>query len=537
MPSSFRFGCFELRPDERALLRDGQPLHVGARAFDILLALIERRDRVVEFDELLDVVWPGLAVEENNLSVQISTLRKLLGHDAITTIRGRGYRFTAAADLAGASGQPSESSTSALDPIFPKAAEAAAAQMRMEQAVLPAVAIVPFASPQASESTLGIGDVLADQLISVLSSSSMVSVISRLSTASFRDRATPLPRIATLLSAHFVVSGSCWVSNERLIANVELADTATQTVLWSRTVSDSVEGVLRQDSDAVLELAGAIMQAIFSAEARAAAMKPFPNIATHTMLLSAVDMLYRLSRDDFQRAKLVLSAVRERAPTHPLPMAWLARWHLFRVVQGWSENRDEDGRQARELASRALDIDPCSSLALTMLGNVSTSYLRDLDAAESLYEKATRFNPSESLAWLQWGNARSFRGDGPCAMTYAQRAIRLSPLDPARHFYDSILASSALTAGDYGCAIKAARTSLELNADHVSTHRVLAIALSLSGRMGEARASVDRILELEPDLTVEAFVARSPGAGSGLAHRFAEALQAAGLPSKSITTT
>ena len=158
MPSSFRFGCFELRPDERALLRDGQPLHVGARAFDILLALIERRDRVVEFDELLDVVWPGLAVEENNLSVQISTLRKLLGYDTITTIRGRGYRFTAAGNLASASDRLGEAAAAAaLDPltVFPKASEAAAAHMRMEQAMLPAVAIVPFASPQLNESTLG----------------------------------------------------------------------------------------------------------------------------------------------------------------------------------------------------------------------------------------------------------------------------------------------------------------------------------------------------------------------------------------------
>ena len=95
MPSNFKFERFELRPGERALLENGKALRLGGRAFDILLALVERRDRIVEFDELLDVVWPGLAVEENNLSVQISALRKLLGPAAITTVRGKGYRFTA----------------------------------------------------------------------------------------------------------------------------------------------------------------------------------------------------------------------------------------------------------------------------------------------------------------------------------------------------------------------------------------------------------------------------------------------------------
>ena len=91
---SYRFGQIEIRSAERQILIDGQPANVGARAFDVLLALIERRDRVVSKDELLELVWPGLVVEENNLQVQVSTLRKLLGPQAITTIAGRGYQFT-----------------------------------------------------------------------------------------------------------------------------------------------------------------------------------------------------------------------------------------------------------------------------------------------------------------------------------------------------------------------------------------------------------------------------------------------------------
>jgi predicted ATPase/DNA-binding winged helix-turn-helix (wHTH) protein len=93
-----RFGRFELQTRHRRPLQDGALLFVGARAFDLLLSLMERRDRVVAKTELLDIVWPGLVVEENNLQVQISTLRKLLGPQAIATIPGRGYRFTAVLD-------------------------------------------------------------------------------------------------------------------------------------------------------------------------------------------------------------------------------------------------------------------------------------------------------------------------------------------------------------------------------------------------------------------------------------------------------
>ncbi|WP_418316236.1 ATP-binding protein [Piscinibacter sakaiensis] len=90
-----RFDRCRLRLGERMLLIDDEPAKLGARAFDLLVALIERRDRTVGKNELLELVWPGLVVEENNLQVQVSALRKLLGPQAIATIPGRGYRFTA----------------------------------------------------------------------------------------------------------------------------------------------------------------------------------------------------------------------------------------------------------------------------------------------------------------------------------------------------------------------------------------------------------------------------------------------------------
>jgi predicted ATPase/DNA-binding winged helix-turn-helix (wHTH) protein len=91
-----RFAGWELRPNERVLLVRGKPARVGSRAFDLLLALVERRDRVVPKAELLDAAWPGLVVEENNLSVQITALRKLLGAGAIVNVAGLGYRLAAA---------------------------------------------------------------------------------------------------------------------------------------------------------------------------------------------------------------------------------------------------------------------------------------------------------------------------------------------------------------------------------------------------------------------------------------------------------
>ena len=108
MNAPYRFGRFELNPTTRRLHADGQPVALGARALDVLLALIERRERLVGKDELLELVWPNLVVEENSLQVQVSTLRKTLGADAIATIPGRGYRFTLELPPADKAASPAE---------------------------------------------------------------------------------------------------------------------------------------------------------------------------------------------------------------------------------------------------------------------------------------------------------------------------------------------------------------------------------------------------------------------------------------------
>lgn len=94
-PGALRFGRFELQPLERRLLVDGQAAALGARAFDLLLALAAQPGTLLTKHQLLEAVWPGVVVEENNLTTQISTLRKAMGGDVIVTIPGRGYRFAA----------------------------------------------------------------------------------------------------------------------------------------------------------------------------------------------------------------------------------------------------------------------------------------------------------------------------------------------------------------------------------------------------------------------------------------------------------
>ena len=129
-----QLGRLELRPAERRLFLDGRELVLGSRAFSLLCALVARRERVVNKDELIDEVWPGLVVEENNLQVQVSALRKALGPQAITTLPGLGYRFTfAATGTTGADGTADAADAAQVmpSPPAPTSSRPAAAAARL----------------------------------------------------------------------------------------------------------------------------------------------------------------------------------------------------------------------------------------------------------------------------------------------------------------------------------------------------------------------------------------------------------------------
>ena len=129
-----QFGRFEVLPRRRELRVDGHTVELGARAFDLLMALVEARGTVLSKDELMAQVWPGRIVEENNLQVQIAALRKALAgeRELVRTVAGRGYQFTGT----GRTGTPADRVRSRRPPLSPISPR----QYRTSSAVMPSCA-------------------------------------------------------------------------------------------------------------------------------------------------------------------------------------------------------------------------------------------------------------------------------------------------------------------------------------------------------------------------------------------------------------
>lgn len=393
----------------------------------------------------------------------------------------------------------------------------------------PTIAVIPFAMRGGEAGHEMLGEALADEVIAALSRTSELHVISRLSTTVFRERQEAVEDIRTHLNASYILSGTCRTTSSHLALFVELIDVKTQHVVWADSLKGAVQGVFAIDDALIPQLVAAISSAVMSTEVGRARAHSLPNLQGYTLMLGAVALMHRNAPTDFNRAKEMLDHLAERSRRHPIPHAWIAQWHVLKVQQGWSTDPAHEAQLALDCTKRALDNAPDCALALSAEGFVYTNLLRQLDTGSDRYDSALQINPNDSFAWLLKGTLHAFRGEGELAMAGAERALRLSPLDPVRYFYDSLAASAAISAGKYERAIELAQRSLRANRSHTSTYRALAIAQSMSGRLDEARQTVQKLLVLEPSFSVAKFLKRTPGQGS-IAKAVAHALQQAGLP-------
>jgi tetratricopeptide (TPR) repeat protein len=273
-----------------------------------------------------------------------------------------------------------------------------------------------------------------------------------------------------------------------------------------------------------------VRAAIAARELQRSRSQPLPSLRCYTLLIAAVALMHRLTLRDFEEAKRLLETLIERSDRLAVPRAWLANWHVLRVQQGWSDDSRRDAQIALQSTARALDNDPQCSLALTIDGFVHTNLLKRLDIAEERYNAALEANPNEARAWLLRGTLRAFRAEGSAAISDTTRAIRLSPLDPHRYFYDSLAGCACLAAQQYDRALELAMRSLRANRTHTSTLRTKAVAEWRLGLHEEARATVRELIRLEPNLTIREYLRRTPAADFPTGRDWADALHAAGVP-------
>ncbi|MCA1376259.1 MULTISPECIES: adenylate/guanylate cyclase domain-containing protein [Bradyrhizobium] len=394
----------------------------------------------------------------------------------------------------------------------------------------PTIAVIPFDARKDAEEHLDVGNLIADSVIWCLSRSANLKVISRLSTNIFRGRVSDVAEVSAHLGATYILSGSYVVDADRILVTAELSAARTNQVVWTDRLSGNIGDLLQPESELAHRIAAAVHLSVFDAEVEHILTQPLPTLESYSLLLGSIRLMHRSSREEFLQTRTVLEELINRHGRIAAPRAWLANWYILRMTRGWSEDRKREAAEALSATRAALDRDPSDALALATEGFVYCHMLKDLDAARKRCEQAVDANPSHALGWLYRGTVDAFKGDGEAAVDATRRALKLSPLDPQRYYFESLGATALLSAHRYDEAEELARSSLILNRMHPSTWRVLAIALVSQGRVAEAREALGKMRELEPHLTLDRYIGRLPNADLETGRHWARCLEVAGLP-------
>lgn len=393
----------------------------------------------------------------------------------------------------------------------------------------PTLAVIPFTARNVAPEHHVLGEVFAEEMIRELSHLPDLNVISRLSTTALRGRVS-LTEIGATLNADYVLSGTYSVDGSRVRLSAELAEAGSAHVVWARELADEIAGIVGGERELIGRVVVDVYRAVMSRELRRVRSQALPTLKSYSLLMAAVTLMHRLSPRDFEDARQLLQTLIDRARRQSIPQAWLAKWHVLRVQQGWSEDPGRDAQMALQCTRQALDNDPHCSLALAIDGFAHTNLLKRFDIAEERYDLALRTNPNDSLAWLLKGTMHAFMAQGRPAVDCTQRALKLSPLDPHRYFYDSLAATAHLAAHRYDQALDLAQRSLRANPTHTSTLRAMAIAQWQLGRKDDARKTVQELRRQEPELTFSGYLERTPAAPFSTGKEWSSALRQAGLP-------
>ncbi|MFN3259443.1 MAG: hypothetical protein ACE37J_02680 [Pikeienuella sp.] len=403
---------------------------------------------------------------------------------------------------------------------------------REQEGIKPRVAILPFLCHYGATDAAYFADLLALEISRALSRSHFIDVISHLSCRSLAGSAVDLAVVQRSLGVDYVLYGSLRGDAQRFSVDADLFDARRGKLLSTLRHDDGVAAVLSGESRAAFDMANHVGHRILSASVELARTRPLPNVETHALLMSAIALMHRHTKDAFDDARRRFEELIARAPGSPEGYAWFAKWRILAVSQGWSADAAADTAAASKLVDRALEIDPRNSFALAVDGMVQADLARDYATASSRFEAAEALEPSNTLAAILRSRLHSFRGEGPLAVRYAERALALSPLDPHAYFYDTLAATAYVTDGQYEQGLAVVERSLKANAHHASALRVKAVALAKMGQEAEALMAVGALLRLDPDLTVQKYLRNHPAAAFQIGRDWAETLSSVGLPSR-----
>jgi TolB-like protein/Flp pilus assembly protein TadD len=497
-------GPFTLDHERRQLMRDGRTLPIGGRGYILFETLAEANGKAVNKDRLMERAWPGQIVEESNLSVQISALRRALGDDGdsfIITVPRVGYRLVV---------------------------RAAAPELLRGP---PLVAVLPIINHDNSATSSAFADGMMDDLITALSRFTTFAVLSRSASFALRDQGSDALASARELGIRYALEGSVRREANQLRVTARLLDAESGTPLWAEKYDGDVAEVFSFQDRITEAVVGLIEPTMRIAEIERVRRKPPESLDAYELYLKALPLVYAPSPQGHEEALALLQKSVELDPGFGLPAAYAAWVYEKRISSRLPSLGNSDRDNCIALAHAALRADRDDPLVRAICSFVLYRVERNAAMIEGLRE-AVRANPNNVVILNLSGIGHQMIGDADEALRCRTRAYELSPNAPDSYVSLHGMGAAEMMRGNLEAAVQWCLKSLATFNEWPFTYMTLATCYERLGRIDEAEAMVQRLRELNPTLTLSVLEEGVDRCDDAYGLAVIPSLRVAGLPER-----
>jgi TolB-like protein len=519
MTAMYTFGPFRLDAAAGTLFRGTEPVALGQRAVALLQALVEGAGAPISKDRLIERAWPGLAIEDSNLTVQIAALRRVVAEEPggkkwIETLPRRGYRYVG----------PAVAQEDHSEAAAPGAQPAPALALPDK----PSLAVLPFTNMSGDPEQEYFADGMVEDIITGLSRAKWLFVIARNSSFTYKGQPVSVSRVGRELGVRYVLEGSVRKVGQRVRITGQLVEAETGIHIWAERYDRPLGDIFALQDEITLNVVGAIQPSLREAEIERVKRKRPESLDAYDLTLRAIPHVFVAMPAEAAKAmpflERALTIEGDYGTAHGL-LAWCNE--IFFVRRGYNtQNRDAAIRHARAAVAYGRD----DATALALGGFIISIIEHDRATALEAFEQALAISPSSSLALFFGANASAYAGNAEPAIDWAERALRISPFDRLNYVAHQAVAVGHFLRGRYDEAVHAARRAVQSNPSLSVSHSLVAAGLAKLGRIEEAKAMAPQVLALDPSFSAAKFCA-AIGLPAGLAESLTDAWSAAGLPS------
>jgi tetratricopeptide (TPR) repeat protein len=356
-------------------------------------------------------------------------------------------------------------------------------------------------------------------------------VIARNSSFTFKGQIVDVKEVGRELGVRYVLQGSVRKAAQRLRITAQLVDAATGTNLWADRFEGTLDDVFDVQDQVTTRVIAAISPRLEKAEITRAKRKPTESLGAYDIYLHGMAAYHQYTREATDQALLDFYRAIELGPDLAGAYAMAAMAYSRRKGNGWVVDREREVAEIRKLARQAVKLGQDDAVALGFSGFTLAHAVGELDNGAAFIDRALDLNPNLASALLASGFVKVWLGQPELAIERLTQAMRLSPLDPFIHMMQVAIAHAHFFAGRFAESASWAEKALREQPDAFPAVRIAAASLALSGRDGEARNAMARLLQLDAAVCISNFrETLGPYRHQEYVTQYGDALRKAGLP-------